>query len=224
MPTRSPPTPPLPARTLYSRRTRLYDLMLRLLRYRQGLVRFFAGAEFLRPGLNVLDAGCGTGAATLALHAAPAGRGLLPARFTGFDLTPLMLRRFRKALDNHPIAGIELLIANVLQLQALPASWRNYDLVVSSAMLEYLPKADLPRALRGLGERLNSTGTLVVFISRQTPFMVPLIQQWWQANLYDKQELRAAFADAGFSQVDFQSFPSFYGYLNAWGHVVVARP
>ena len=44
--------------------------MIRLLGYRQGLTRFFAQADFLRPGLPVLDAGCGTGAATLALRTA----------------------------------------------------------------------------------------------------------------------------------------------------------
>ena len=213
-----------PARTLYSSRTSLYELMIRLLGYRQGLTRFFAQADFLRPGMSVLDAGCGTGAATLALHTALGESNLLPARFHAFDLTPLMISRFWKALDEHPIAGIELVAANVLQLQALPASWHNYDLVVSSAMLEYLPKADLPRALRGLWLRMKVDGTLVVFISRQTSFMVPFIQKWWQANLYGKRELRAAFAEAGFSQVDFQAFPGPYGYLNAWGHIVVARP
>ena len=177
----------------------------------------------------MLDAGCGTGAATLALRTALGERNLLPARFNAFDLTPLMISRFWRALDKHPIADIELVAANVLQLQALPTSWHNYDLVVSSAMLEYLPKADLPkadlpRALRGPRLRLKSDGTLVVFISRQTSFMVPLIQKWWQANLYGKRELRAAFAEAGFSQVDFQAFPGASGYLNAWGHIVVAKP
>lgn len=77
MTTVSLPAPRLPVRALYSRRTRLYELMIRLLGYRQGLTRYFARAEFLRPDLNVLDAGCGTGAATLALHAALAGRSLL---------------------------------------------------------------------------------------------------------------------------------------------------
>ena len=33
-----------------------------------------------------------------------------------------MINRFWKALDKHPIVGIELVAANVLQLQALPAS------------------------------------------------------------------------------------------------------
>ncbi|SMB83556.1 hypothetical protein SAMN00120144_0727 [Hymenobacter roseosalivarius DSM 11622] len=39
-----------------------------------------------------------------------------------------MISRFWKALDEHPIEGIELVVANVLQLQALPASWRNSGL------------------------------------------------------------------------------------------------
>ena len=70
----------------------------------------------------MLDAGCGTGAATLALRTALGERNLLPARFNAFDLTPLMISRFWKALDKHPITGIELVAANVLHLQALPAS------------------------------------------------------------------------------------------------------
>ena len=198
--------------------------MIRLLGYRQGLTRFFAQSDFLRPGLPVVNAGCGTGAATLVLHTALGERNLLPARFHAFDLTSLMISRFWEALDEHPVPGIELVAANVLQLQALPASWGDYDVVVFSAMLEYLPKAALPRALRGLRLRLKADGTLVVSISRQISFMVPLIQKWWQANLYGKRELRAAFAEAGFSQVDFQAFPGPSGYLNAWGHIVVARP
>lgn len=91
-------------------------------------------------------------------------------------------------------------------------------------MLEYVRKQDLPLALRGLHVRLHWHGTLVVFISRHNPFMVPFIQKWWQANLYSKTELRAAFQAAGFAHVDFSAFPFPFGYLNAWGHIAVARP
>lgn len=198
--------------------------MIRLLRYPQGLARYFAQADYLRPGMKVLDAGCGTGAATLALHTTLAERRLLPAQFQAFDLTPLMLARFAQHLDEHPVAGIELAVANALALGMLPEGWRDYDLIISSAMLEYLPKADLAAALEGLRLRLRPGGALVVFISRQGPYMVPFIGRWWHANLYGKRELRQAFRQAGFGQLDFQSFPGFYGYLNAWGHVVVARP
>ena len=36
-------------------------------------------------------------------------------------------------------------------------------------------------------------------------------------------ELRAAFQQAGFPNVVFERFPFLYSYLNAWGHMVVAR-
>ncbi|MBC6609176.1 class I SAM-dependent methyltransferase [Hymenobacter sp. BT188] len=210
-------------RRLYSSRPGLYETMIGLLRYPQGLTRYFAQADFLRPDLKVLDAGCGTGAATIALHTALAGRHLLPARFHAFDVTPRMLRRFARHLDQHPVVGIELEVADALDLGTLPAGWWDYDLIISSAMLEYLPKADLAAALESLRLRLRPAGTLVVFITRQSPYMVPFIGRWWHANLYDKSELHQAFRQAGFRQLDFQAFPRPYRYLNWWGHVVVAR-
>ena len=212
------------AQQLYSSRSGLYEAMIRLLRYPQGLTKFFLRANFLRPGLKVLDAGCGTGAATLALHEALAARHLLPAQVHAFDLTPFMLGRFAQHLDQHPVAGIELKVADALNLGTLPENWRDYDLIISSAVLEYLPKADLAAALEGLRLRLKTGGSLMVFITRQSPCMVPFIGRWWHANLYGKTELRRAFRQAGFGQLDFQAFPSPYNYLNWWGHVVVARP
>ena len=217
-------SPATPASRLYTHRTGLYQAMIWLLRYPQGLARFFANAPFLRPGLKVLDAGCGTGAATLALHAALAERGWQPARVDAFDLTRSMLSRFQQGLQRASLAGVELAVADVRHLNTLPAAWRDYDLIVSSAMLEYLPKAALPAALKGLRQCLRSDGTLVVFISRQSVFMTLFIAKWWHAHLYEETELRAAFRLAGFGNVAFERFPFPYGYLNAWGHVVVARP
>lgn len=224
MPTLSSPVAAPPGRELYAHRSGLYEAMIRLLRYPQGLARYFAGAAYLRPDLRVLDAGCGTGAATLALRAALAQRQLPPAHFDGFDLTPGMLSRFRHALDQLPPASIGLAVADVLALEDLPATWQGYDLIISSAMLEYLPKADLATALRGLRQRLRPDGTLVVFISRQSFSMRLLIGRWWHANLYAKAELRTAFQRAGFSPVAFEAFPRLYRYLNAWGHIIVAKP
>ena len=224
MPTLSFPVAAPLAQELYAHRSGLYEAMIRLLRYPQGLAHYFAGAAYLRPNLRVLDAGCGTGAATLALRAALAQRQLLPAHFDGFDLTPGMLSRFRHALKQLPPTSVNLAVADVLALEDLPVTWQGYDLIISSAMLEYLPKADLATALRGLRQRLRPDGTLVVFISRQSSWMRPFIGRWWHANLYDKPEVRAAFQRAGFLQVAFEAFPWPYRYLNAWGHVIVAKP
>ena len=121
------------------------------------------------------------------------------------------------------VAGIQLAEANVLQLDALPTHWRDYDLVVSASMLEYVPRACFADALRGLRERLKDGGRLVLFVSRRNPLTRVLIGRWWQSNLYTAPELRQAFMAAGFSCVSFPGFPLAALYLSTWGHVVEAE-
>ena len=111
-----------------------------------------------------------------------------------------MLSRFWQASQRADIAGAELAVVNVRHLDTLPVARRDYDLIVSAAMLEYLPKA---------------AGTLVVFVSRQNALMVPFITKWWHAQLYGKTKLRAAFQQAGFPDAVFERFPFPYSYLNA---------
>jgi len=50
-----------------------------------------------------------------------------------------------------------------------------------------------------------------------------MIGQWWQSNLYNKEELGGAFRRAGFSEVSFSAFPLAARYLAAWGYIVEAR-
>src|SRR6185503_13296414 len=102
---------------------------------------------------------------------------------------------------------------------SLPQDWRGYDLVISSAMLEYLPKRRLPEALAALRERLEPSGALVVFISRRNLLMKWLIERWWNANLYTKTEIAEAFRSGGLVTT-FRKFPYPYSQLNFWGLVV----
>jgi len=174
--------------------------------------------------MKVLDAGCGGGLVTLALRGALADRGLRPGAVHGFDLTPAMLDRFRGVLEERGTTGVEVCQADVLHLDTLPESWRDYDLVVSSGMLEYLPKSELAVALRALRLRLRAQGALVFFISRRNWMMRALIELWWHANLYTRGELAEILAGAGFRAVRFHRFPAPYGHLGLWGHFVEARP
>jgi hypothetical protein len=89
-------------------------------------------------------------------------------------------------------------------------------------MLEYLPKQDLPRALAGLRARLAPNGHLLVMISRKTPETKALIEWWWRAERYTREELQRGFRQAGFYNLIFRRFPWRYFWLNRANHVVQA--
>ena len=72
------------ARALFTDRHATYARFIRAMRYPQGLRAFFRAWPALRDGLRVLDAGCGTGVVTLALHAGSISTTL--ARRIGQDL------------------------------------------------------------------------------------------------------------------------------------------
>jgi cyclopropane fatty-acyl-phospholipid synthase-like methyltransferase len=210
------------ARQLFSERSEVYARFIRLMLYPQGLRAFWNASPLLRSGMRVLEAGCGTGALTFGVWDAATRRGLRLGVFDAFDLTPAMLDRLRAALARRGVASIQLAEANVLALDTLPAGWRDYDLVVSASMLEYVPRDRFAEALRGLRARLEDGGQLVLFVTRRNPMTRILIGRWWQSNLYTVPELRNAFMAAGFQRVRFPGFPLAARYLAMWGHVVVA--
>lgn len=209
-------------RRLFTERADVYARFIRAVGYSAGLRAFWRKSALLRSGDRVLEAGCGTGALTLALRGAAAERGLA-LTIDGFDLTPAMLERLRATLAQRAVTGVRLAEADVRRLDALPADWRGYDLVVSAAMLEYVARADLPATLRGLGARLRPGGELVLFMTRRNPLTRMLIGYWWQSHLYTAAELAAVFARAGFTDVRFLGFPLVARHLALWGHVVAGR-
>lgn len=210
------------ATDLFSHRVDSYSRFIRLVRYAQGIRSYFLRSPILRPGMRVLDAGCGTGALTLALREALVRRALPPAVLHGFDLTPAMLARFHATLEARSITDVATTRADVLRLDLMPASWRDYDLVVSASMLEYVPRERFAEALAGLRGLLAPGGHFILFITRRNWLTVPMIGRWWQGNLYDKRQLLQGFREAGFTNAVFGSFPLTGRHLSLWGYVVEA--
>jgi len=162
---------------------------------RRGVQALLESPPVLRSGLRVLDAGCGFGMATFALLDALRRRKLSFRRIDAFDLTPVMLARFKQALRARGIAPVQFRQADVLALETLPPSWTDYDLILATSMLEYLPKQDLPRALIGLRGKLAPDGRLIAMITRKTAETKLLIEWWWRAD-----------DTAGFHHVVFRRF------------------
>ena len=189
----------------------------------QGIQALQRGSNLLRPGLRVLDAGCGFGMVTFAFLEALRGKTFDYKSIDAFDLTPAMLRRFQETMEARGITGVKLRQADVLALETLPASWTHYDLILSASMLEYLPKQSLPLALVGLRVRLASDGHILVVITKKTPETKVLIEWWWQAERYTKTELVRAFVEAGFRNPVFHRFPWRYFWLNRASYVIEAQ-
>jgi cyclopropane fatty-acyl-phospholipid synthase-like methyltransferase len=189
----------------------------------QGIQALLRRSNLLRPGLRVLDAGCGFGMVTFAFLEALRGKAFEYKSIDAFDLTPAMLRRFQETMEARRITGVQLRQADVLVLETLPASWTNYDLILSASMLEYLPKQSLPLALVGLRARLAPDGHILVVITKKTPETKVLIEWWWQAERYTKNELLRAFAEAGFRNPVFHRFPWRYFWLNRGSYVLEAQ-
>lgn len=209
---------------LFTERRDSYRRFIGAVAYARGLRAWFRNAALLRPGLRVLDAGCGTGVVILALRDALFARGMEPAVLHGFDLTPAMLEGFRSTLEARGIGEVELCRANVLSLEELPSTWRDYDLVVTASMLEYVGHDRLPDALAGLRDRLSANGALVLFIARNNWLTKPLVGHWWNSELYGREELDAAFAQAGFSTLRYHHFPAPFRHFDFWARIVEAHP
>jgi ubiquinone/menaquinone biosynthesis C-methylase UbiE len=124
---------------LYTKSIDRYSSFITSFQSPQGMQAMLRLSDLLRPGLRVLDAGCGFGMVTFALVDVLREENLDYESIDAFDLTPAMLARFRNELESRGITRVQLQHADVLALETLPPSWTNYDLIISASMLEYIP-------------------------------------------------------------------------------------
>ena len=208
---------------LYTEKLNAYRSFISIFRSQAAIRALLESSGLLRPKLRVLDAGAGSGTATFALLDALHHRGMEAEAIEAFDLTPAMLARFQAELDSRGVTQVHLKQANVLEFdKQLPSSWSNYDLIVSTSMLEYLPRTHLSQALSVLGARLARHGILLVVITRKNWITRVLIEWWWQAARYSRKELREAFSTAGLCNLTFRTLPLRYCCHSLSNHVVLA--
>jgi SAM-dependent methyltransferase len=199
-------------REFFSRRAAFYDFAFFKLSPFMPVVRsLLLDRKLLTSNLKVLDAGTGTGLMTRILYPLAREKGLSDVVFHAFDLSQAMLDVFQRWISAEGAEGaITTRVQDVLQLETLPQSWKDYDLIVTSTMLEYVPTESLHKAVSALLGLLKPGGKMIWLLSGRTLAMRFFVGWLWQANLYSKSELDAVLAKAGAVNIEYLSLPRPY--------------
>jgi ubiquinone/menaquinone biosynthesis C-methylase UbiE len=107
---------------------------------------------YLRPGMELLDAGCGPGSITIGLAAVVA-----PSGVVGIDRQPAQVEHARSLAAERGIPNARFEVADI---QQLPFPDGSFDAVFANGVLMHLPEP--VRALRELRRVLRSGGVIGV--------------------------------------------------------------
>lgn len=106
----------------------------------------------LRPGMDLLDLGCGPGSITAGL-----ARAVAPGTVTGVDRADSQIALARARMDDEGLGNVRLLVAAA---DALPVADDAFDAAFAHALLEHLPDPDA--ALAEMRRVVRPGGPVVV--------------------------------------------------------------
>ena len=191
-------------------------------------------AEILRPGLTVLDVGCGTGAMTRGMAEAVAPDGLA----VGLDIHLGLLAQARRAHGNIP--GLEFVLGDAYGLPCRDL----FDVVTAARVLQWL--AHPLDALRAMYAAARPEGSVVVLEYNHEkivwePAPPPSMQHFYRAFLHWRAEagmdnaladhLADLYAQCGLvdivhtpqHEVSTKNDPDFLTRLSLWAEVAASR-
>jgi len=186
-----------------------YTWFFSLLGYRSSLRylwRYHCARVKLREGMNILDAGIGTGFLTINLmREAP-----ISLNITGLDFSPGMLVGLKRNLRQYDFEiRVQPLVGDMRQM---PFPDGIFDLVMTSEAMEYLPDV-----WDGISEctRVLRPGGKFLFIATKNSFMGKLVAATWRNKVLDPTHVRHCMMRAGISQVAMVRFPWYFKHVDA---------
>jgi len=194
-----------------------YTFFFALLGYRASL-RYFLRLNHqrlgLRRGMRILDAGIGTGfLAVNLLREAP-----VPLIITGLDFSTGMFAGLERWLQRLGLR--ERVRLQQGDIRKMPFRSETFDLVVSSAAMEYLPEVE-----EGIAEcgRVLRPGGKFMMISTRRSFMGRLIALLWRNSTLDPAHIRQCMHRAGIRHIERLRFPRYFPHVNGWGMILLGR-
>jgi ubiquinone/menaquinone biosynthesis C-methylase UbiE len=184
---------------LYDRIADVQNLAMKLNGYRQSVARFLKSLKLdIGEDSLVLDAGCGTGLATLALHDA----GYRPKRIEALDLSfnSLSIARQEFRERRRLSRRTDCVQGNILKM---PYADDTFDLLMTCGVLEYVPlDAGLAEAARVLKK-----GATVVLLPVKPSIVGSVLELLYNFKIHPLENVRRA-AGRHFEIVGNYEFPA----------------
>lgn len=190
-----------------------YEFFVNLFLYPRGIRSLIFREVPIRDGDRILDAGCGYGVVSKPISEKISRDGISGTEHHAFDIAPDMLEKFRRNCSGQ-IHLRQLDVRNLLY----PDDY--FDLILTAAMLEYVP--NIEEGLLSLKRVLKTGGTLYVIMSRKTILNDLLFKPFGNPRCYSPRELSSVLNRVGFANTSQSSFPPAFFWLNAWGYMLQA--
>jgi ubiquinone/menaquinone biosynthesis C-methylase UbiE len=168
----------------------------------------------LREGMSVLDAGIGTGFLTInLLKEAP-----IPLTITGLDFSVGMLAGLKRRLAR--LGLLKYVQLQVGDMRQMPFPDKSFDLLISSAAIEYLPEVK-----DGISEfvRVLRPGGRLIIIATRDSFMGKLIAATWKNKTLKPEYIMECMARAGITNIESLRFPWYFPHVNWWGMALLGE-
>jgi ubiquinone/menaquinone biosynthesis C-methylase UbiE len=142
--------------TFYDRIADVHNLAMKINGYRDSAAKYFRSLKLdVKSDSLVLDAGCGTGLATLAFYSA----GYRPQETFALDLSFKSLQLAKEEFEKDKISAVKSVQPIQGNLLSLPFDDQKFDFVLTCGALEYVP---LETGLKELARVLKKDGILVL--------------------------------------------------------------
>jgi len=137
------------------------------------------GKKSFLEGIDILEAGCGTGS-----NITPLSQQFPTSRFLGIDLTPASIKIAKEKAEKLEIKNLDFQIANILELDLN----KDFDVIFNLGVLHHL--ADMQEGIKNLAKHLRSNGYLVLWLyGTYGRFRLNLIQRMFKILLKSKKTM-----------------------------------